>query len=281
MGQAAQIMEQMGGAQVSKIQAPFLHKKVARLVARAGIPMPAIFVIPDSLPNACAVGLADDDMAIAVTSGLLTVLDEHQIEAVLAHEVGHIQHGHSVAKTKVALKGLGIAMVGSSIGRSIATSNADWTPDDDNDDDLASTLLKLCAGAAVAAAGNAVAAGVMGAAAFRSEFEADDAGGRLSKKPWALASALQMIEALGREGSKKYASEVAQLFILAPDFVGHKTHPDTRERVQKLERTLLLMEGVSPETATVSTLFCTSCGEKTDADGKYCYWCGSEVDNED
>ncbi len=274
-------MEELGGARVSKLQAPFLHQKVARLVARAGIPMPSVFVIPESLPNACAVGLADDDMAVAVTSGLLKHLDEHQIEAVLAHEIGHIQHGHSVAKTKVALKGLGLSMIGRSIGRRIATSETDWTPDDDDDDDLASMLFKLCAGAAVAAAGDAVAAGVMGAAAFRSEFEADEAGGQLSKKPWALASALQTIEALGREGNRKYASEVAQLFIIDPDFVNHKTHPDTLERVQKLEQTLALMEGVSPEAASVPTSFCTSCGEKTDSDGKFCYWCGSEVDNPD
>ena len=277
MGQAGQIMEQLGGTQVSRLQAPFLHGKVARLAVRAGIPMPAVFVIPESLPNACAVGLADDDMAVAVTSGLLRTLDEHQIEAVLAHEIGHIQHGHSISKTKVALAGLGISMVGSSIGRSIATSDADWTPDDGDDDDLTSTLLKLGAGALVSAAADSVAAGVMGAAAFKSEFEADEAGGRLSKKPWALASALHRIEALVREGRGTYKPEVAQLFIVAPDYLNHKTHPETRDRVQKLAQTLALEKGLFPEVAHAPTVFCCSCGEKTDADGKFCYWCGSEI----
>lgn len=277
MGQAARIMEELGGTQVSKLQAPFLHRKVARLVARAGIPMPALFVIPESLPNACAVGLADDDMAVAVTSGLLKILDEHQIEAVLAHEIGHIQHGHSVSKTRAALTGLGISMAGGSIGRTIATSESDWTPGDDDDDDLASTLLKLGAGIAVSAAGNALASGFIGAAAFRSEFEADEAGGLLSKKPWALASALHSIDALAREGHGNYTPEIAQLFIVAPDYLEHKTHPDTQERTQKLAQMLALL----PPVATVPTFFCTRCGEKTDADGKFCYWCGSEVGNAD
>lgn len=274
MSEAAEVIERMGGVCVDKSRAPFLHRKVERLAVRAGIRKPLLYVIPDRTPNACAVGLSSDDSAVAVTTGLLSELDEYEIEAVLAHEIGHVQKGHCIEKTKIAMKAMAIGVVAEMSGRSIATSNLDFTPGDDDSDDLLSTVLKIGLGVAVAAVGTATAANLMTAASFQSEFEADECGGILAKKPWALANALRRIEAFAKIGEKKFSPEVSQLFIISPSYLNYQTHPATEERIQKLSS----MASVFPKLATIATIYCSSCGEKTDEDGAYCYWCGSELD---
>ena len=274
MSKAVEVIEKIGGIPVSKGMAPFFHTRVERLVARAGINKPSLFVIPDSLPNACAVGLSIDDTAVAVTSSLLAVLDENEIESVIAHEIGHIYKGHSVGKTKIAMKALAISAVAEYGGRLVADSEMDFTPDDDDPDDMLSTVLKVGAGAAVAGIGDAVASNMMSADSFRSEFEADECGGIFGGKPWALASALAKIEDLAKKGHKKYKPEVSQLFIISPAYLNYKTHPPTSERIEKLTN----MKSLMTELPSLPTIYCSNCGEKTDADGKYCYWCGKEIE---
>jgi heat shock protein HtpX len=274
MSKATEVLEQMGGMQVSKNRAPFCHRRIERLAARAGIKKPLVYVIPDSAPNACAVGLSRDDSAVAVTTGLLRNLDENEIESVLAHEVGHIQKGHCIEKTKVAMKAMAISAVAEIGGRMMATSDLDLTPDDDDPDDLLSTALKIGIGAAVAGAGGAAASNIMTADSFRSEFEADECGGEFGRKPWALASALKRIEDLTKVGEKKFAPEVSQLFIISPAYLNYQTHPPTAERIQRLSN----MDTELPKLPNIPTIYCSSCGEKTDGDGSYCYWCGGELD---
>lgn len=273
MSEAAEVMEQLGGVEVSRNKAPFYHSKLERLATRAGIKTPRTYVIPDNAPNACAVGLSRDDTAVGVTTGLLSNLDEHEIEAVLAHEIGHIQKGHSIEKTKVAMKALVISSAAGFGGHMIATSDLDLTPGDDDSDDLLSTVLKIGFGVAAAAAGSAVASSVLTSASFRSEFEADESGGILAGKPWALASALERIQKLTQVGEKKYVPEVSQLFIISPAYLNHQTHPPTSERIKRL----LEFKAKRPEMVHLPTIYCSSCGEKTDADGRYCYWCGCDL----
>lgn len=275
MSEATAVIEQMGGIEVSKSKAPFIHRKIERLAVLAGIIKPRVFVIPDTAPNACAVGLRNDDTAVAVTTGLLNELDENEIEAVIAHEIGHIQKGHSIEKTRVAMNAMAIGIFTSVAGNSIATSDMDFTPDDNDSDDLISTVLKIGLAIGVKVAGDATATNLLTTASFRSEFEADECGGLLSKKPWALASALKKIERLAKVGTNSFAPEISQLFIISPAYLNYQTHPATNERVQKL----LGMSAVLPKTKSIATIFCSSCGEKTDEDGTFCYWCGSELDH--
>ena len=274
MSEAAEVLEQLGGIEVNKDKAPFCHNKIERLAMRARINKPRIYIIPDSAPNACAVGLSENDTAVGVTTGLLNNLDENEIEAVLAHEIGHIQKGHSIEKTKVAMKAMLVSTAAGIGGHMIATSDLDFTPDDDDSDDLLSTVIKIGIGVAASAAGSAVASSVLTSASFRSEFEADEAGGILAGKPWALANALKRIQDLTQFGEKKYVPEVTQLFIISPAYLNHKTHPSTSDRIKKL----LGIQAKHAEILHLPTLFCSSCGEKTDADGSYCYWCGCTLD---
>lgn len=273
MSEAAKVIEQMGGVQIDKTRAPFLHRKVERLASRAGINKPLLYVIPDRTPNACAVGLSREDSAVAVTTGLLNELDENEIEAVIAHEIGHIQKGHSIEKTKIAMQAMAICVFAELGARTIATSDMDFTPGDDDSDDLLSRMLKIGTAIAVTTAGNAVAANTMTTDSFRSEFEADECGGLFSKKPWALSSALKKIEDHTQTGEKKFAPEVSQLFIVSPTYLNYQTHPATNERIKKLSGMVAML----PKINSIPTIFCSTCGEKTDADGKFCYWCGCDA----
>ena len=274
MSQVAEILRSIGGEPLTKGRAPFLEHKLARLAKRARISTPALYIIKNELPNACAVGLSQTDSAVAVTSGLLNSLDEYQIEAVLAHEIGHIQKGHSIAKTQVAMKALMIAGGGAFFAGELASSGIDFTPEDDDPDDLVSALLRLCLAGGVAAVGGGIASGLMSDKAFESEFEADRAGAELSGKGWALASALQSIEDRSKASSKTHDPRVSQLFIVSPEYLGHATHPPAPDRIARL----LAEPGSVVAVSEVPTQFCFSCGEKTDSDGKHCYWCGIRLD---
>lgn len=273
MGEADQIIANMGGILISPNDAPFCYNMTRRLAARARIPVPRIYVIPEPAPNAFAVGLTLDDSALAVTTGLLQQLDEYEIEAVLGHEIGHIQKGHSVSKTQVAMKAMAIATTALAAGHQIATSDIDLTPGDDDPDDPLSLILKLGAGAAVAGAGTAAASSILSRNSFQAEFEADQCSAELAKKPWALSRALRRIERLMVKSKMHHAPEVAQLFIISPAYLDYQTHPPTSERVARLN---VLPRAVA-EIGPVSTMFCGSCGEKTDADGRFCYWCGKTI----
>lgn len=273
MTKASKVIEGMGGVKVSKSRAPFCHKKIERLAARAGIKVPCLYIIPDNAPNACAVGLSKDDTAIAVTTGLISTLDENEIEAVLAHEIGHIQLGHCIEKTKVAMKAMALVAAADIGGRIIAASDLDFTPDDDDSDDLLSVALRVGLGIAASAAGTVVASHIMSTASLRSEFEADECGGQLTRKPWALVSALKRIEEFTLISKKKLVPEISQLFIISPEYLNYRTHPPTIERIKKLSS----LDTRVPEVVSMPTIYCSTCGEKTDADGNYCYWCGGEI----
>lgn len=267
-------MAEMGGLLTNPIDAPFCHSVLKRLAQRAKIVTPALYIVRDPAPNAFAVGLEKDDSAVAVTTGLLRALDEHEIEGVLGHEVGHIQQGHSVAKTRIAMRALGLAATAIAAGQALATSDIDFTPGDDDPDDILSGILKIGTGALVAATGGVVASNMLQKESFKSEFEADFWGASFSKKPWALRRALSKMERLVAAPGVNYAPEISQLFIIAPSYGNYETHPPTGERAVRLER----LSSPLPEVAEVETIFCPYCGDKTDGDGAYCYWCGRARD---
>jgi heat shock protein HtpX len=275
MKNTTEIMAIMGAIEIDHRHAPFLHRRINRLAVLAKIHIPKLFIIRDDAPNACAVSVSGTDTGIAVTAGLLTKLDENEIDAVLAHEIGHIQAGHSESKTKIAAKALFLAGAAAAGGSLITHSDLDFTPGDDSDDDLASSLIKLGIGTLVSTAGSAAAARTLTVESFRSEFEADSLGGLLSRKRWALARALQKLENWSKTSTQgRFRSEVAQLFIVAPCFLEHETHPPSSERIARLIRE-------SSETeqpiADIKTCYCHQCGEKTDLDGNFCIWCGTKI----
>ena len=228
--------------------------------------------LPPSNPNALAVGLSSDDTAIAVSSALFYNLNENELEGVIAHEIGHIAKGHSIKKTQVAMKAMAIAATGEIAGTVIMNSNINLNPWDNGSNDLLSVGLKLFAGVAAVGVGAAIGYKWLTDENLKNEYEADNVGARISKKSWALSGALSKIERLMSTTTKQYKPEVAQLFLISPSYLKIQTHPPTSERIKQLS---LLSDKGKPFVSDVSTIFCSTCGDKTDEDGSYCYWCGS------
>jgi heat shock protein HtpX len=215
---------------VTAAQFPELHQIVKGLADRAGIPMPRLYVSPSPQPNAFATGRNPNNAAVAVTQGILPILDRRELEGVLAHELSHVQN-----------RDILISSVAATIGAIItwAARLAAFTSmsgDDEGGNPLGGILMLILA---------PLAAGLIKMAISRSrEFGADSSGARLTHDPRALASALRKIEAYSRGTPPATTNpSTAHLFISNPFRGGaggvanlFSTHPSTAERVERLER---------------------------------------------
>ena len=214
---------------VTEAQFPELYQIVKGLADRAGIPMPRLYVSPSPQPNAFATGRNPQHAAVAVTQGILPILDRRELEGVLAHELSHVQN-----------RDILISSVAATIGAIITWAAhlaffASMTDDDEGGNPLGGILMLFLA---------PIAAGLIQMAISRSrEFGADSSGARLIHDPRALASALRKIEAYSRGTPPATTNpSTAHLFISNPfkggAGVAHlfSTHPSTTERVERLER---------------------------------------------
>jgi len=214
---------------VTEAQFPELHQIVRGLADRAGIPMPRLYVSPSPQPNAFATGRNPNNAAVAVTQGILPILDRRELEGVLAHELSHVQNRDILISSVAATIGLVITWVAH---LAILVPMGD---DDEGGNPLAALLMVILA---------PIAAMLIKMAVSRSrEFGADSSGARLSHDPRALASALRKIEAYSRGTPPATTNpSTAHLFISNPYRGGagmanlYSTHPSTAERVDRLER---------------------------------------------
>jgi len=218
-----------GAVPVTEAQFPELYQIVKGLADRAGIPMPRLYVSPSQQPNAFATGRNPQNAAVAVTQGILPILDRRELEGVLAHELSHVQN-----------RDILISSVAATIGAIITwaahlAAFASMSDDDEGGNPLGGILMLFLA---------PLAAGLIQMAISRSrEFGADSSGARLTHDPRALASALRKIEAYSRGTMPATTNpSTAHLFISNPfkggAGVAHlfSTHPSTAERVERLER---------------------------------------------
>jgi heat shock protein HtpX len=213
-----------GAVPVSEAQFPELYQIVKGLADRAGIPMPRLYVSPSPQPNAFATGRNPDNAAVAVTQGILPILDRRELEGVLAHELSHVQNRDILISSVAATIGAVITWV---------AHLAIFIPMGDDDDGGNPVILAP------------IAAFLIQLAISRSrEFGADSSGARLTHDPRALASALRKIEAYSRGTPPATTNpSTAHLFISNPFRGGgggmanlFSTHPSTAERVERLER---------------------------------------------
>ena len=218
--------------EVTAFDAPALHGLVQELARRADIPMPKVYIIPEATPNAFATGRNPDHGSVAVTEGLLSILDREQLKGVIAHELGHIRHRDTLimvvaATIAGALSNLAnMAMWGTLMG---------GTNESEEEEHPAGVGLL---GLFVAP----IAATLIQMAISRArEYLADEAAGRISGNPLALAEALRKLEQ-GRHSIPMQHGDpaMAHLFIVNP-FAGgglvrlFSTHPLTEERIARLE----------------------------------------------
>ena len=213
---------------VTEAQFPELHQIVKGLADRAGIPMPRLYVSPSPQPNAFATGRNPEHAAVAVTQGILPILDRRELEGVLAHELSHVQNRDILISSVAATIG---AIITWAAHLAVFASMSD---DDEGGNPLGGILMLFLA---------PLAAGLIQMAISRSrEFGADSSGAGLTHDPRALASALRKIEAYSRGTPPATTNpSTAHLFISNPfkggAGVAHlfSTHPSTAERVERLE----------------------------------------------
>jgi heat shock protein HtpX len=210
--------------------APRLHAIVDRLVARAGMPKPKLYVLPEAAPNAFATGRNPSHAAVAVTRGLLELMTDEEVEGVVAHELAHVKN-----------RDILIASVAATIAGaiSILASLARWGAifgGQSGRDDRSGGVIGLIAMAIVAP----IAALVVQMAVSRSrEYAADATGAAISGNPYGLARALEKLGQYSRRVPLAASPATSHMFIVMPlsaeGFSSlFSTHPPIPERIRRL-----------------------------------------------
>jgi heat shock protein HtpX len=216
--------------EISEADSPELFGIVRDLAQRGNIPMPRVYIIPEETPNAFATGRNPQHAAVAVTMGLMRMLDRRELAGVVAHELGHVMNRDTLIMT-VAASLAGALGYLAQFAFFFGGSHSD-------DEEGGSNPLVAIFGVIVAL----IAAPLIQFAISRSrEFIADETGARLTNDPMALASALRKIESWSQQIPMHSGSpETAHLFIINPFSGGgiaslFSTHPSTQARVERLE----------------------------------------------
>jgi len=224
------VLKNYNAVEVNENQAKGLYDMVKRLSEKAGTPMPKVYIIPDSVPNAFATGRNHSNAAVAVTEGLLQILNDNEVEGVLAHEMSHVKNYDILIGTIAATMAGAIAMLanfGSMFGR-----GSDSRPNP-------IVMLALIFLAPMAASI------VQMAVSRNREFMADEGASKLTGHPEWLQSALMKLDnySRGHHVMREATPETAHMFIINP-FSGKdisfkalfSTHPKTEDRLARLEK---------------------------------------------
>lgn len=224
-----------GAQEVSMEEAPRLHSIVEELAARANLPKPRVYIIPQAQPNAFATGRNPQHSAVAVTQGIMQLLNERELRGVIAHELGHVVN-RDILITSVAAT---IASAVTFIAQAIRWSAIFGSRSDDDDRGSALGTIALAIVAPIAAT-------LIQLWISRTrEFEADATGARLCGDPEALARALEKLEQAAEAIPADVAPATASLYIVNP-FSGtggfmnwFSTHPPMEERIARLRAMML------------------------------------------
>ncbi len=209
---------------VTRMEVPALYDAVEALSHKARIPVPRVYVIPQTSPNAFATGRDEDHAAVAVTSGILKILDKDELEGVIAHELSHIKHKDILIST----------MAATAAGAVVLLSR--WAMFFGGNED--GGMIRTIAVAVIAP----VAATVIQMAISRSrEYEADAGGAQVSGKPEALAGALAKLARSAETKPLDANPATAHMFIVNPLSGGaimnlFSTHPPLEKRIERLMR---------------------------------------------
>ena len=216
---------------VTEAQAPEIYSIVHGLTQRAGLPMPKVYVVPSDSPNAFATGRDPHHAAVAVTQGIVRILNRDELEGVLGHELAHAKHRDTLTGCFVATLAGAITM----LGRSAMFGAMFGGRRDERGGGSPIVMLVAMILAPLAAVL------VQSAISRTREFAADKSGAQISGKPLALASALRKLERGVSAVPMARANEAtAHQFIVNPLRGGglaglFSTHPNTGDRVARLE----------------------------------------------
>jgi heat shock protein HtpX len=217
---------------VTREELPRAYAAVERLTSKQGLPMPKIYVLPTESPNAFATGRNPQHASVAVTRGILQLLDDEELEGVLAHELGHVKNRDILTSSIAATLAGAITMV-ARMGYWASLFGGGGGRDRERGGGGFGGLLMLIVAP--------IAAALIQLAISRTrEYEADATGAATTGNPYALARALQKLDAYSKRIPMEASPSTAHLFIVAP-LLGSggiaslfSTHPPMKERIRRL-----------------------------------------------
>ncbi|HTW47419.1 MAG TPA: zinc metalloprotease HtpX [Acidobacteriaceae bacterium] len=216
---------------VTREQLPRAYEVVERMTGRLGLPMPKIYVIPTDSPNAFATGRNPQHASVAVTHGILQLLNDDELAGVLAHELGHVKNRDILTSSVAATLAGAITLIARMTWWAGIFGGFGGGRDRRGGGIGALFMLILAP----------IAAMLIQLAVSRSrEYEADATGAHITGNPYALASALEKLDAYSKRLPMLGSPTTAHLFIVQPllsrqDFAGlFSTHPPIAKRIERL-----------------------------------------------
>jgi heat shock protein HtpX len=226
------VLAAYGARPIDEASAPRLYAIVHRLATRAGVPMPRVYLIPSETPNAFATGRNPEHAVVAVTEGIMRILDEEELEGVLAHELSHVKNRDVLISTIAATLAGAITYLAHMAQWAAIFGGRGRDDEEGGTNPIAAMMLAILA---------PIAAMLVQMAVSRArEFQADATGARVAGKPWGLAKALEKLQMANQAVPMANATPAtAHLFIVNP--LGGQTlmklfstHPPLEERIARL-----------------------------------------------
>lgn len=226
------ILFSSGAHEVTPTDAPALHRDVEQLAHSAGIPKPRVYIIDTPMPNAFATGRNPSHSAVAVTTGLMDILDEHELRGVLAHELAHIKNRDILISSVAATLAAAITV----LARMIAWGAMFAGSSRDNESRGGSNALF---GLLMVIIAPLLAMIIQLWISRTREYQADESGARIAGTPHGLASALTKISRYSERVPVSPNPATAHMYIYSPLSGGSvlrifSTHPPVEERIRRL-----------------------------------------------
>lgn len=221
-----------GARPVTREQAPRLYAVMERLCGKASLPMPNLYVIPQAAPNAFATGRNPSHASVAVTAGLMDIMDDEEMEGVIAHELSHVRN-YDILTSSIAATLAGAITWIASMGRWALIFGGWGSRDDDRGGGGLAALLMIIVAPLAALL---LQLGI----SRQREFEADASGARMVGHPYGLMRALEKLGAYNKRIPMDVSPSTSSLFIVAPLIGGRtlmslfSTHPPLQDRIAAL-----------------------------------------------
>ena len=217
---------------VTRDDLPRVYNIVERLSQKVGLPMPKVYLIPNDSPNAFATGRNPNHASVAVTQGILGLLNDEELEGVIAHELGHVRNRDILISSIAATLAGAITWLAQIAKWGMIFGGYSRDREDRGGGGIGALIMIFLA---------PLAALLIQLAVSRSrEYGADETGAHWTGNPYALASALAKIDAYSRRMPLAATASTAHLFIIAPFLGGvnfgslFSTHPPTAKRIERL-----------------------------------------------
>ncbi|WP_413602603.1 M48 family metalloprotease [Curtobacterium sp. Curtsp57] len=227
-----------GGIEIDRNTEPRLWRTVENLAIATGMPMPRVYVIRDPSPNAFATGRDPEHAVVAATTGLLEIMDDQELQGVMAHELGHVRNYDIRVSTMVFGLVVAVGLIADVLLRISIFSGLAGGRNRNNDNGGGANPILMIAGLVAVLVAPIAAMGVQAAVSRQREYLADATGALTTRHPEGLARALEKLGAHGRPMQTQNSS-MAHLWIADPMRPGlmdrlFSTHPPLPDRIARL-----------------------------------------------